>query len=276
MVQMVGTQPIDFYYPDGLSGQAITPSNNNEGCIDWITERIINYRYAGADAQRPIFENTLIGKNRTGCDSPSLRVSAEYRRQLGPNNPSTGRRTTQTVCSGVGPIKYAYITGKLPDTLTFNIDTGSFEGCIPELDTFLGKDVLGSEMTPPRTASGADGQAVSDYGFNYGEQEPQRYDETNYASGGSSALYSGGFGTAISIPFIARAFDSSDPYGNYIDGEFVLNVLNNWSSDRDSLVLNIRNQMYLDGKPVTNAEYLNGMKAKGYFNDIGTCTCDEE
>jgi hypothetical protein len=34
--------------------------------------------------------------------------------------------------------------------------------------------------------------------------------------------------------------------------------------------------MYLDGKPVTNAEYLNGMKAKGYFNDIGTCTCDEE
>lgn len=276
MVPMVGTQPIEYYYPNGFGEQIITPQSYNEGCIDWTSPEVLNYKYDGAGAQRPIYENTLIGAVRSGCISPSLVLKASYRFSLSPPAGVGVPRTVQPTCPGGGLIKYAYISGNLPDSLTLNIDTGSFEGCIPELDTFLGKDVLGSEMTPPRITNYADAQASSDYGFDFGQQEPMRYDETNYASGGSSALYSGGFPATVSIPFVARAFDSSDPEGNYIDGRFVVNIMNNWSSDRDSMILNIRNQMYLDGKPVTNAEYLNGMKAKGYFNDIGTCTCDEE
>lgn len=274
MVPMVGIKPIEFYYPNGFGEQVIIPQSYNDGCLDWTSPGVLNFKYDGGNAQRPIFENTLIGAVRVGCRSPSLILRASYRYSL--FGGFGGFRSVQPTCPGGGPIKYAYISGSLPDSLTLNIDTGSFEGCIPELDTFLGKDILGSEMAPPRITNYADAQASSDYGFNFGKQEPPRYDETNYASGGSSALYSGGFASTVAIPFIARAFDSTDPLENYIDGRFVVNIMNNWSSDRDSLILNIRNQMYLEGKPVTNAEYLNGMKAKGYFNDIGTCTCDEE
>jgi formylglycine-generating enzyme required for sulfatase activity len=43
--------------------------------------------------------------------------------------------------------------------------------------------------------------------------------------------------------------------------------MNNWSSDRDEFILNIRNQFFIDGKPVTNEEYLTTMKGRGYFSD---------
>jgi hypothetical protein len=66
--------------------------------------------------------------------------------------------------------------------------------------------------------------------------------------------------------FTARAFDSSLT-SRYIDGEFTIDTDNNWSSDRDEFILNIRNQMFIDGKPVTNKEYLATMKDRGYFKN---------
>ena len=77
-------------------------------------------------------------------------------------------------------------------------------------------------------------------------------------------MYAAGFPLSKDVSFIARAFDSGNT-STYIDGRFSIATNNNWSSDRDRFILNIRNQMYVDGKPVTNREYLETMKARGFF-----------
>jgi hypothetical protein len=281
-VPMVGQNPIEFYYPDGFGELNIYSTTitdvNDPVCFDWVNGPNLNYRYASAGAPTPIYENTQMSSSRTDCKSPRLAVKAVYRSVLSPATGGAGGfatpRTVTPLCVG-GMIKYAYISGKLPDTLTFNIDTGVFSGCIPELDTFLGKEELGSEMQTPRPVSLEDVSAEETYGFDFGEQGERKYGETNYASGGSAALYNGNFPSGVSIPFIVRAFDSTAPTEKYIDGSFSITVFNNWSSDRDSLILNIRNQMYLDGKPVTNFDYLKGRKSQGYFDDCCGCPCEE-
>lgn len=285
-VQMIGEKPIEFYYPNGFGElnitQTVITDINDPICFDWVNGPNLNFRYASADAPRPIYENTEIGISKSYCTSPTVGVKAVYRSILSPASAGApgairtrrGTRAPTQLCSG-GPIKYAYISGKLPSSMTFNIDTGQFGGCLPELDTFLGKEELGSEMEMPRPISPEDEAAQEAYGFDFGEQGKRIYDETNYASGGSSALYRGNFPSGVSIPFVARGFDSTDPLERYIDGSFSVTVFNNWSSDRDSLILNIRNQMFLEGKPVTNREYLDGRKAQGYFDDCCGCPCEE-
>lgn len=89
-------------------------------------------------------------------------------------------------------------------------------------------------------------------------------DEQNYATVGSASYFRNGVGFGIPVSITVRGFSKSNP-SVYIDKEFTYNLRNNWSSDRDTLILNIKNQFFVDGKPATNLEYLEAQKAKGYF-----------
>ena len=89
-------------------------------------------------------------------------------------------------------------------------------------------------------------------------------DEENYATVGSAASFLNGRGGYATAKFTIRAFNAKDPRV-FADRTFSLKISNNWSSDRDRLILNIKNRFYIDGKPATNKEYLLEMKKRGYF-----------
>jgi hypothetical protein len=162
-----------------------------------------------------------------------------------------------------GDIKFAIVSGVFPPSLTLDIDTGYLFGKIDDLD-----DIFPVEfgLTNPQgiPEEQRDTQAAELFNFDFGEQSPRKFTEDNYAVRGSASLYKAGFPIPKGIIFIARAFNSSLT-SQYIDGEFMIDTSNNWSSDRDEFVLNIRNQMFIDGKPVTNKQYLATMKERGYF-----------
>jgi hypothetical protein len=82
---------------------------------------------------------------------------------------------------------------------------------------------------------------------------------------GSASSFVNGIPATNIARFTIRAFNARDPRV-FNDKEFTMTVTNNWSSDRDRLILNIDNQFFLDGNPVTNKEYLLKMKQRGYFD----------
>ena len=89
-------------------------------------------------------------------------------------------------------------------------------------------------------------------------------DEQNYATVGSASYFRNGVGFDIPIKLTARVFSKSDP-SLFIDGSFEYKLRNNWSSDRDYLILNIKNQFFINGATATNLDYLEDKKAKGFF-----------
>lgn len=142
-------------------------------------------------------------------------------------------------CSGntITDPGYLIITGDFAPEMVLDVDTGKLTGKTGELDFYAS-----SLNIPP------------DY----------EIDEQNYATVGSASYFRNGVGFGIPVSVTVRGFSKSDP-GIYIDKTFTYSLRNNWSSDRDSLILNIKNQFYVDGKPATNLEYLEAQKAKGYF-----------
>lgn len=257
---MTGQNPIESYYPDRDFGELnIKPQDNAASNtydeIEWLSPAILNKDYNETFPNRPIYEQQrfLADGEVAGECSITIRLRATYVSQRG-SPPTTG-----------GPLKFAIVSGVFPSGLTLNIDTGTIFGRMDELD-----DVFPEEFGLPPDGLPEDPraeEAKATFGFDYGEQGPKRFTEQNYAQRGSASLYEGGFGIDKDIVFTARAFDSISPASRYIDGVFTIKTLNNWSSDRDRFILNIRNQFFVDCQPVTNREYLDTMKERGYFSD---------
>jgi hypothetical protein len=170
------------------------------------------------------------------CECGSLAVRANYRVRTSANQPDQDPDQDQDTffCSydPIGPIKYAVVAGEFPPSLYLNIDTGNICGIVDNL----------MDIAPERFGG-------IDFKFN----------ETNYLQGAKP----GG-----EIYYTIRAFDSGNTAA-YSDKNFTLYVQTNWSSRRDKFILNIENQFYLNGYPVTNREYINGMKDKGFYPGPG-------
>lgn len=261
---MVGVNPIEFYYPNGygelkIQEQSVDSSasfapTTQQRRMTWVTPQLLNRSYNETSPARPIYEGQKILREGSteygsyGCET-TLQIRASY--QSYRNQPST---------TG-GDIKYAIIDGVLPPSLTFDIDTGRLFGVIDDLDTIYA-DLSNTPVPGDREE---DAEAAATYNYNFGDQEPKKYDERNYGQAGSAALHADGLPVPKGVTFIARAFNVEDPTNDYIDGRFTIDISNNWSSDRDAFILNIRNQFFVDGKPVTNKEYLSVMKSRGYF-----------
>ena len=257
---MTGIQPIESFYPDGFGDLNIVEQDEFlrpgiTGDFQWVTPAILNRTYYDTSPKRPIYEYQWLTHpdypNRK-CNT-SIRLRAVYSQYIG-----------FPVITG-SAIKYAIIDGIFPEGLTLDIDRGIIFGIVEDLDLIFPEEfgITNSDGIPE---GGQDISAFEDYGFTYGEQTARQFTEDNYARRGSAGLYAAGFPLEKDVTFIARAFDSGNT-GRYIDGVFTIATNNNWSSDRDRFILNIRNQMYVDGKPVTNREYLETMKARGYFPD---------
>lgn len=262
---MVGENPIEFYYPDGYgeiniveqdeTKQVFLPGQSSLRRMVWVSPKILNQTYNETTPPRPIYEGQKI--LRTGstpygsfdCET-TIRIRASYQSYRN-SPPTTG-----------GLIKYAIIGGVFPPSLTLDIDTGTLFGEIDDLETIYAGEFGSVEPPPDREA---DLIAASTYNYNFGEQGPKRYTEDNYGKLGSETLHEGGFPIPRSVSFTARAFNANAPLTDYIDGRFIIDISNNWSIDRDKFILNIRNQFFVDGKPVTNKEYLSTMKSRGYF-----------
>lgn len=260
---MVGENPIEFYYPDGYGELNVVdqnevaqplPPGQTRGLV-WISPQLLNRTYNETSPPRPIYEGQKILREGStpyasyGCET-TIRIRAQYQ-QYRNSTPKLGAR-----------VKYAIIEGVFPPSMTLDIDTGVLFGEIDDLDTIYA-DLLGGDGVPADRE--ADTRAASTYNYNFGEQGPKQYTEDNYAKSGSAAFYSDGFAVPKNVTFVARAFDADAPTLGYIDGRFTIDISNNWSSDRDRFILNIRNQFFVDGKPVTNKEYLATMKSRGYF-----------
>ena len=255
---MTGIFPIEYYYPDGFGELNIVEQDESltDTIIEdilWMSPALMNRSYNETSPSRPIFEQQrVLRPQEQGVDcSIGLKLVAVYYNYVGAP-PPTG-----------GPIKYAIVEGVFPPSLTLDIDTGHLYGKIDDLDDIF---PLEFGLTNPAGIPQEDRDIVAadTFAFDYGEQTPRKFTEDNYAKRGSASLYRAGFPIAKGIRFVARAFDSLLP-SSYIDGRFIIDTDNNWSSDRDEFILNIRNQMFIDGFPVTNKEYLATMKDRGYF-----------
>jgi len=260
---MVGEQPIEFYYPNGFGELNIVEQDETRQPIAigefrrmvWTSPKILNSTYNETSPPRPIYENQRILREGSveyasfGCET-TIRIRASYQRYRGRPAPIGGK------------IKYAIVEGIFAPSLSLDIDTGALFGRIDDMDTIFAGEFGGSTVEPDRPA---DLEAATTYNYNFGEQGPKRYTEDNYGKAGSASLYGDGFPVPKDMTFIAIAFNGDDPENDYIDGQFTIQLSNNWSSDRDAFILNIRNQFFIDGKPVTNKEYLSVMKSRGYF-----------
>lgn len=145
--------------------------------------------------------------------------------------------STTCVSSVFGDAGFLVITGDFSPDMVLNVDTGKMIGRTGEMDQYVS-----SLNIPP------------DF----------EIDEQNYATVGSASYFRNGVGFEIPIRFTARVFKKADPT-TYIDASFQYGLSNNWSSDRDYLILNIKNQFYVSGATATNLEYLEAQKAKGFF-----------
>jgi hypothetical protein len=257
MASMTGAQPIEYYYPAGFGELNIVEQDESlssvTGDIQWLSPAILNKSYNETSPSRPIYEQQKVIRPQdpdVGCRT-NIQLRASYVSYVGAP-PTTG-----------GDLKFAIVSGVFPPSLTLDIDTGYMFGKIDDLD-----DIFPEEfgLTNPQgiPEDPRDVRAAQTFNFNFGEQGPRKFTEDNYAVRGSASLYRAGFPIPKGIIFIARAFDSSLT-SRYIDGEFMIDTSNNWSSDRDEFILNIRNQMFIDGQPVTNKQYLATMKERGYF-----------
>jgi hypothetical protein len=259
MANMSGIQPITYYYPVGFGEKNLVEQDESLSTmtadIQWLSPAILNKSYNETSPSRPIYEQQRVlrpGDDTSGCIT-TIQLRATYSLFAG-IPPIIG-----------GDIKYAIVDGIFPPGLTLDIDTGYLYGKIDDLDDIF---PLEFGLTDPNgiPEDPKDLVAADTFRFDYGDQGPRKFTEDNYATRGSATLHRGGFPIPKGIVFTARAFDSSLT-SRYIDGEFTIDTDNNWSSDRDEFILNIRNQMFIDGKPVTNKEYLATMKDRGYFKN---------
>lgn len=144
------------------------------------------------------------------------------------------------------PVHYGVVVDVVPEMLSLNPDTGVINsGTLTELDNY----VAGFARPP---------------GF--------LTDETNYASFGSAQLFSGNISIGHSVVFTVRAIEDPNSEYNFnsppfesIDRSFTIDIGNNWSSDRDFFILNLQQQFYIDGQPVSGQVYLDTQKARGFF-----------
>jgi len=81
------------------------------------------------------------------------------------------------------------------------------------------------------------------------------FNEINYATWGSAQSGSRDF--SFSIDAIGETTS--------IPQVHTLTIKNNWSSDRDEFIREIDNDLFIDGVKVSNEEYLDVMKSRGYF-----------
>lgn len=268
MASMVGVNPIEFYYPNREFGELNLVSQNSKDqnsdptpeSLSWISPAVLNRLRGNGSPITPIYEQLKFldeGETEECAITVFLRAGAS-RRTSGFLVPSL---------AAANQIKYAVVSGRFPPNLTLNIDTGRLFGRMNDLDEILADEYGDIPTDIPEQNSAL--EAASVFGFDYGVQTPRRFTEDNYGTFGSTKAHSRGFGRSSDVKFIARAFDASAPTTRYIDGEFVFKVQSNWSSDRDGFILNIRNQFFIDGKPVTNDKYLSTMKERGFFLD--TC-----
>jgi len=265
MASMVGVNPIEFYYPNRDFGVLNIVSQNPQeqnsdptpDPISWVSPAILNKLRGNSSPITPIYEQLkLLDEGESELCAITVTLQAKW-----------ARRTGGLLFPSGGEIKYAILEGRFPPSLTLNIDTGRIYGRMNDLDEILAEEFGDIPSDIPEDNSAL--EAASVFGFDYGTQSPRRFTESNYGTFGSAKAHSKGFGRSSNVVFTARAFDASAPTTRYIDGEFTFKVQSNWSSDRDGLILNIRNQFFVDGKPVTNEKYLSTMKARGYFRD--TC-----
>lgn len=263
---MTGQYPIEYYYPQGFGESNLVDQDETTWSglthnMEWMSPSLLNRVYNETSPARPIYEEQRVNVTYSGNSSclTTLSLRAEYACYglATPNTPPN--------CYQGGTIKYAIIDGVFPPSLTLNIDTGVMYGKIDDLDVIFPLE-FGLTMPEGLPEDPKDIEAARVFGLSYGEQTPRRFTENNYAVRGSATLHAGGFPVAKGIVFTARAFDS-DMTSEYIDGVFTISTFNNWSSDRDAFILNIRNQMYIDGNPVSNKDYLRIMKSRGYFPD---------
>lgn len=150
-------------------------------------------------------------------------------------NPLTGI-PRYVICPG--KIKYEILNDGVSRFLQFDKDTGFFSGIMPDIDYF-----------------------ISDASF-------QKFDSTNYAQKGSASFFSGGRGVVKRIFLKVRAYLESNP-SIFLENDFYLDVMNNWSSDRDALISgprSIEDVFHIEGLPATKEQYLSYMKSRGYFN----------
>lgn len=132
---------------------------------------------------------------------------------------------------------FLILSGDFSPDMVLNLDSGKLTGRTGEMDQYV------SGLNIP-----------ADYVI----------DEQNYATIGSASYFRNGVGLDIPIKLTARVFSKSDP-SLFIDGSFEYKLRNNWSSDRDYLILNIKNQFFINGATATNLDYLEDKKAKGFF-----------
>lgn len=282
----IGMRPPEFYYPNGPYNVNGTPVTETTGCRAIGVTGFTTYSTSGG-AQGSLNTGSLSGEytgsqcliifgGNAGVSSvPSATVNSNlgsFRElQRIPKNsgaiqfnayPAPGPCTTTTSgifssawgmrydCNDCCDIKYMIISGEFPPDLTLDMETGEAYGLVSEMD--LPDD--------PEDKSG------KDYFMERWRLPPNyKITEKNYATVGSASGFWNGRPASNTARFVIRAFNARDPRV-FNDREFTMTITNNWSSDRDRLILNIDNQFFIDGKPTTNKDYLLKMKDRGYLD----------
>lgn len=282
----LGMRPPEFYYPEGpytVNGSPITPG---AGCRALGVTGFTTYGASGGAGGELVTGSHSGGYTGSGClivfggkngisSTPAVNVNTnlgsfrelqqitkESNRVAFHAYPSPGPPTVTTVgvfassyemayiCNACCDIKYMVVGGEFPPDLTLDMETGVAYGLISEMDL---PDNPGDSNS-------------KDYFMERWRLPPDfKITEKNYATVGSASSFVNGRPATNIARFTIRAFNARDPRV-FNDKEFTMTVTNNWSSDRDRLILNIDNQFFLDGNPVTNKEYLLKMKQRGYFD----------
>lgn len=280
-----GMRPPEFYYPNGPYSIDGVKIQEGTGCRAVGVTGFTTYGASGG-AGGELVTSTSQSYSGAGClilfggangvssfpfanvnsNLGSFRelqtISKESKRVAFYAYPSPGPATTSIIgvyasryemrytCNECCDIKYMVVGGEFPPDLVLDMETGVASGFISEMD-------LPDNPGDPNS---------KDYFIERWRLPPDfRITEKNYATFGSSSSFSNGIPATNTVRFTIRAFNARDPRV-FNDREFTMTITNNWSSDRDRLILNIDNQFFLDGKPVTNREYLLGMKRRGYFD----------
>jgi len=133
---------------------------------------------------------------------------------------------------------YEVISGEWPPSLTLEKETGQIYGTIDD-----------NSVSAPSKVNPV--------------PEGFHYNESNYLNHHTSG---------VALEFVIRAYNPLNP-ALYADNAITMYVRTNWSAKRDQLVLNIQNQFYTDGVPVSNESYLKTQKERGNFHGPN-CDCN--
>jgi hypothetical protein len=134
---------------------------------------------------------------------------------------------------GSDDILYTFIE-PIPQFLQINDNVLS--GVIGELDDWF--------YTPP-----------ADFSYN-----------TTETYGGNYCNFGSGLAGTTNVSFVIRAYRSSNP-SNFSDQTFTVNVRNNYSSDRDRMIIDhISNlELFVNGQKVTPQDFIQHYKDMGYY-----------